>query len=383
MFSKPKTIFVSVASYRDFYCSRTLESIFQNAQNPQSIFVGLCIQNDEKDEDCILSNPKLTQYNTNVATIRLDHFEAKGPTWARYLCTTLFNHQDYFLQIDSHTLFEKNWDTTLINMVDDIKKNTQSKDVILSHYPPSYEDYENKNKNMNHVDTICRTFFNDDGILSFEGAEALDMKKHKYVQTGFIAAGMFFCEGKCLKDVPYDPYLPNLFVGEEILHSARCWTAGYDIYTPNQVTVYHLYTRSDQPHIWDDKKTYNEADALTKVKAILKFEGGDHAKIPKYVNENIEKYGLGTKRTLQEYYKFIGVDLKNKKVNHDFCKGKHVNEGFSNYESGDKERSYYDILWFAMFVLLFLLILLFLFFPKKFSNIYKTVSLSLSKKGKK
>jgi len=315
-----KTIFVSVASYRDFYCSKTLESIYLNATNPQNIYVGLCIQNTEGDEDCLLKDKAIKKYSPNISTIRMKNYEAKGPTWARYLCTTLFNNQDYFFQIDSHTLFEKGWDTKCIEMVEDIKKNTGSTDVVLSHYPPSYEEYQNKEKNLKSVDTICQSFFNDRGMVSFLGASPVDMDKDKYVQTPHIAAGMFFCEGKCLKEVPYDPQLPNLFVGEEILHSARVWTSGYDIYSPTEVVVYHLYTRSDQPHIWDDKD-FNDTDAFNKVKFLMEMD--KNVKIPAHLKENIDKYGMGTKRTLKEYYDFAGIDLKKKKIYKNFCPKPH------------------------------------------------------------
>lgn len=313
------SVFVSVASYRDKHCSRTLESMYENSANPAKLFVGLCIQNDDGDEPCFLKNPALAPYKNNIRTIYLSHYEAKGPTWARYLCTTLMQKEDYFLQVDSHTLFDKDWDSKLITMVADIKANTSSKDVVLSHYPPLYEDYGNPNRDKKTVDTICQSFFNERGMVSFLGAEGVDMKKHKYVQTPHIAAGMFFCEGKCIKEVPYDPHLPNLFVGEEILHSARVWTAGYDIYTPQEIVVYHLYTRADQPHIWDDKKDYNDEDAFNKAKMILGFEDNLDEKVPKHVKANIDKYGLGKKRSLKQFFEFAGIDAENKRIRKNFC----------------------------------------------------------------
>jgi hypothetical protein len=338
-----KTIFVSVASYRDFYCSRTLESMYKNATHPENLYAGICLQNKEGDEDCVLPDD-LQKYSKNITTIRMKNYEAKGPTWARYLCTTLFNDQDYFFQIDSHTLFEVGWDVTLMAMIDEIKQNTESKDVVLSHYPPNYEDHSNKEKNKNVVDTICQSFFNEKGMVSFLGASPIDMSKDKYVQTPHIAAGMFFCEGKCIREVPYDPNLPNLFVGEEILHSARVWTAGYDIYSPTQVTVYHLYTRADQPHVWDDKKTFDDTDAFNKAKYILGLQDNGSKPIPDHVKENIDKYGLGTKRTLQEFFDFAGIDPKNKTIYKNFCPKPHTikpekgvpKEGFAEDEKGDE-----------------------------------------------
>lgn len=367
-----KTVFVSIASYRDFYCSKTLESLYSSATNPQNVIVGLCIQNDEKDEKCFISDPALKVYEKNVRTINLKHYEAKGPTWARYLCTTLMNNEDYFLQIDSHTLFEKDWDTKCIKMVEEIKQNTESKDVVLSHYPPSYHDIKNENRNVNKVDTICQSFFNDRGMISFLGAEGVDTKKYKYVQTPHIAAGMFFCEGKCIKEVPYDPYLPNLFAGEEILHSARVWTSGYDIYSPTENVVYHLYTRSDQPHVWDDNKKYNDKDAVNKAKLILNLDPTVEGKVPENLKDNIDKYGLGNKRTIQQFFEFAGIDVQNKKITKNFCphnKDKPVddksvtpkpvvNEGFSSIGSPISQYKAKDWLLYVFIILLALLMFL-------------------------
>ena len=325
-----KTIFVSIASYRDIYCLKTLNSLYSNAKHPENIYVGLCIQNKEDDEDCFLKDEK---YAKNIRTIRLKDYEAKGPTWARYLCTTLMNKEDYFLQIDSHTLFAQDWDDKLISMIEEIKRNTNSKDVVISHYPPEYSDRDNQNVDNTKPNTICKPNFQPNGVISFSGSQPVNTTK--YIKTPFVAAGMFFCEGKCIHDVPYDPNLPNLFVGEEILHSARIWTSGYDIYSPTQNVVYHLYTRSDQPHIWDDKKNYNDSDAVNKVKMLLKLDGG--GEVPSYVNENIEKYGLGTKRSLEEFYEFAGIDIKEKKFHKNFC------ETVENYEGPSDNSSIFGV----------------------------------------
>jgi len=388
-----KTIFISIASYRDKYCTPTLESIYENATYPQNIYVGICAQNSQDDKDkkenCVINKQNLKLYSANVRTINLKDYEAKGPTWARYLCTTLMNDEDYFLQIDSHTLFEPGWDVILIDMMNDIKNNTSSKDVIISHYPPIYEDYNKKDKNVKNVTALCQSFFNEKGMISLTGAEWVDTTKNKYIQTPHIAGGMIFCEGKCIKEVPYDPNLPNLFVGEEILHAARLWTSGYDMYTPTQNVIYHLYKRNDQPKFWDNKN-HDDTDALNKVKLMLQL-GDDSSlneKIPAHVKNNIDKYGLGKKRSLKEYYDFAGIDVKNKKVYKNFCpmpqtvtpkdftKSSHTNttstslptsikEGFTNTNTNNSKNNnatynknikYYTVFLFLAFFLLFIIL---------------------------
>ena len=47
---KTKTIFVQIASYRDPQLLLTLDDMFSNADNPDSIYVGIAWQHSEQDE---------------------------------------------------------------------------------------------------------------------------------------------------------------------------------------------------------------------------------------------------------------------------------------------------------------------------------------------
>ena len=113
---KPNTIFVSIASYRDSVCSTTVESLYSMADNPKNVYVGLCQQNNGKeDQDCVNNDsPVISRYIKNIRIIRIPYFEAKGPTWARYLCSTLWDGEQYYFQIDSHTKFVKGWDINVL-----------------------------------------------------------------------------------------------------------------------------------------------------------------------------------------------------------------------------------------------------------------------------
>lgn len=311
---KKNCIFMSICSYRDPLCTKTIESIFENAEYPERIFIGIVQQNAFDDSECA-NELILQKYQNNIRIIKLNHLEAKGPTWARYLATTLFDNEEYFFQGDSHILMGKKWDTKLINMIKEIKSKFSSQKPLLSHYTKTYEEYGQDNPD-NNVPRICKSFFNDRNMISFEGAHDISIDKNTYVQTPYIAAGFIFVESKFLQEVPFDPDLPYLFVGEEILLSIRSWTSGYDIYTPSENLVYHLYTRKDDKKIWTDK-TYSDTDAFNKVKLLLNLKpDGD---IPKYLLENISRYGLGKERSLDDYYKFAGIDLHNKKVTKNFC----------------------------------------------------------------
>lgn len=311
-----QTIFVSVASYRDDVCSNTIKSLYENAEFPQRIFVGICQQNADEDMDCVenLNSDKIPQENIRI--IRLHNTEAKGPTYARYLCTTLWKGEDFFLQIDSHSLFVKSWDTKCIDMINRIKSEGLSQKPVISHYPLEDTDYTNNRYTNRDVPRVCRAYFNDRGVINFHEAEIIDTKDEFY-RVPFSTGGMLFAPSSILIEVPYDPNLPYLFAGEEVVYSLRLFTNGYDVFTPTENILYHEYTRETKPKFWSDL-SYDDSDAISKVKyylGLLEFD-----KLPKTMHIDLDKYGPGKVRSVSEFLDFAKIDTKAKLVYSNFCK---------------------------------------------------------------
>lgn len=367
---KKDCIFVSIASYRDIVCNQTLKTMFQMASKPENIYAGICQQNRPEDEDCVVNfDTKYKQYLNNVRIIRIPEFEAKGPTFARHLCSTLWNGEEFFFQIDSHSKFVKHWDLKLIKMFRDLK-NKGVKKPLISHYPPGSDEYTEDGSPA--VPRMCKSFFNDRGMISFLGAEHTTTNGIAH-ETPYVAAGMMFSEYTLLQDVPFDPSLPYLFVGEEILHSIRIYTSGYNIYTPTENIVYHEYTRAGKDKIWTDNPYYSDVPAFEKTKMYIKLNENKDFNLPHELKNNMEKYGLGIVRTLEDYYNFAGIDVLAKTISKNFCRPnnvetgnvkEHCNEPFANYEEENKEnkkrkckKNYYTI---AIYVVLLLLLLLLL-----------------------
>lgn len=296
-----KTIYVSIASYRDKLCLPTVRSLFTNAAQPDRVIAGICEQNNVNDMSCV--DPK---YKDRVRIIRLDHRDAKGPAYARFLCSQLYNGEDFYFQIDSHCLFVKNWDTKLIQMLDMIEKKNISKKPILSTYPREYHDYDPQPSDREQITMIKKAFLNEKGILTFSGAEFVNPPKIPQ-KSYFIAAGFFFSPGAFIKEVPFDPFLDNLFVGEEILLTMRAYTHGWDVFTPNRNIMYHLYTRSDSPKFWDNNYK-PPVEAELKVKIITnRTPPPVRLKTPQMI-DSLQTYGLGQERSKEDFYHEIHVD---------------------------------------------------------------------------
>jgi hypothetical protein len=205
---------------------------------------------------------------------------------------------------------------------------------MLSHYTKAHESYDDPNDEKDKVPTICKSFFNEDKMISFEGADFVTVQPGDLPRPNpYVAAGMMFGPSEFAREVPFDPNLPYLFVGEEILHSVRLWTHGWDIFTPSENVIYHFYTREKEPKFWDDVKYNNDKDAVNKVRNLLDLE--DSKEMSPLMAKNLEVYGLGKQRSLQQYFEFAGIEKAAHKVKTDFCKDDDIFERWQKYRVED------------------------------------------------
>jgi hypothetical protein len=147
-------------------------------------------------------------------------------------------------------------------------------------------------------------------------------------------------------NVPYDPYLDNVFDGEETSRGIRFFTHGYDVYTPDKVLVTHDYEgHQSNPiiHSWGgkgkggeiqiadqqrkekfDKVDWSYMDHVTKMKGVVQPDGVQRINIlmgirganadPELKKLIVDgRFGLGALRSLDQAYEFAGfsnIDLK-------------------------------------------------------------------------
>ena len=341
------TIFVSIASYRDQQCIKTVKSLYSNAKNPMSIFVGICQQNAIGDPDC-LSGVDKTYFN-NIRVIRIPDIHAKGPTYARYLCSSLWNGEQYYLQIDSHLLFVKDWDKKLIAMINRLKQQNITKPII-SHYPRDISDYHNYDPNSDekfNLSMICRSSFNENSMIVFDDAQIINTGGKLY-ENAYIGACLFFCESSFLSEIPFDPNLDYLFFGEEILLSVRFWTHGWRIFTPSENIAFHNWQRNNRPTFWEHRKQ-SDKPSVDKVKEILNIIESD---------KEYGEYGLGNDKTLAEYYEFAKIDTKNNtRSGKNFCAD---TTKISSYTS-KMSKSTKKIFWIIWAILICILVCIIIF----------------------
>ncbi len=104
--NKKNTIFLSIPSYRDPECEKTILDLFHKAKTPENIYIGVCLQyNEELDKDLtdfFDTKMKALQYYQNIRVTKMKAEDAKGPCLARAETQKLYMNEEYYLQIDSH-----------------------------------------------------------------------------------------------------------------------------------------------------------------------------------------------------------------------------------------------------------------------------------------
>ena len=216
------SIFVSVVSYRDPHLKLTLESAIENAKYPEELHFGIVNQDIERDAIDYSFLPK-------YSLITINPKEAKGVGFARSKAMSLYSDQTYYLQVDSHTQFSKDWDINSIKQLKLAEQQANNKKVILSCYPGPYSLENNrifihtKSTEEHPVEPTKQIpFLRTDDRWS---AKRIPLEKPECglpELSTTVLGGYLFSNGNIVDEIPYDPEIS--FMGEEICFAMRAWT---------------------------------------------------------------------------------------------------------------------------------------------------------------
>jgi hypothetical protein len=311
------TIFVSIASYRDSECAKTVADVFAKALYPDRIHVGVCQQNEDGDEDC-MNSMIAEKFRDHIRVLRLPASEARGPMYARALIEQeLYQGEQYFLQIDSHTVFIDGWDAECIREL----VACPSDRPVLTYYPDEY-DIRKRQVSMNaqRQPVTFLTFRDFHPRFYFVQQDRSRCKTHprQPLPSLFWAAGFSFTLGEAVREVPYDPNCPYLFLGEEISMAARLYTHGWDLFSPMKHIVFHYTPRHYRPTFWEQfYKRNGTCKVDPETREIRKaMERQSNARLLQLLEtgELEQPYGLGTVRTLAQFQEHIGLDFVHRKM---------------------------------------------------------------------
>lgn len=313
------TLWVGIAAFRDPRCGKTLYNMFTKAAFPNRIHIGLVQQNQEGDDDCLEiyctlmghTGPEAEcPHRENIRVLRGDAAESAGPTWGRHLQSYMLRDEEFCMQTDSHMDYVQDWD---LLMMQEWSK-TRNEYGVLSTYVQSVDDL-GKNINGHHeVSHLCEVLWRTQ--IRNQQAKALRQMTEPKLSTTW-GAGYSFSKCHAMRSVPYDPYLPQIFDGEEFSYFARLWTHGYDVYTPSRSYIGHDYNGANNKNAQTWSRT-NLRDTTSETKAsnirlwtLLGMPGGEEDPVKKAEVQD-GAFGLGQQRSLTDLSVYTSLDFYKK-----------------------------------------------------------------------
>lgn len=332
-----RTIFIGIASYRDFQCRMTLETAFRRAKNPNRVRVGVVdqivvgedVRCDEPERPCD-EDPEqaLCKYRDQVDVYTMDAPLSVGPVFARHLGYRLYRGEYYATQSDAHVSFTTNWDEDIIQQLEATHNDMAVLSTYLTDVQGSIDEDGHSLRNTRPI--MCNTAYEG-------GAQGMHLRHlsqperqpsiHGTPQLQpWWAAGYSFSRGHFIVNVPYDYLQSMIFQGEEMSIGIRGFTVGYDFYAPERSVCFHHYSvganskaRSKVKHFWENGNRY----AGTGKKAMQRLLGIVHMNPEvdpsEWDHTDTDRYGLGGVRTAEQFYSIFGIDVHKKKTEGHLC----------------------------------------------------------------
>lgn len=293
-----KTIFVNIASFRDPLLAATIQSLMMNESGRNKIVYGIFEQT--RLEDSLIRRMPSYVSAPNVRYKRIDPEYSDGVVWARSINAMQIFEEQFMYQVDSHMLFDKDWDNFLIWDYEQAKNIANTDKIILTTGTKNYEYFGNTLTKHNVERDITVNF------KYFQFAKSLILRTHgKWIEgTDTVTpgihtiAGNFFVPTKWVKEVGYNTNL--FFDAEEQYMSISSLLAGYKIYHQRKIKCYHYLDSAKSLTRHDVEPVVNEL----KRNANLERE---RRELINYI------YSLGEEK-LNYYKSLTGVDYINRKL---------------------------------------------------------------------
>lgn len=304
-----KTIFINLGAYNELYLDLMISNCLSNAQFPDRVKIGLFLHDgDGLKED-------LSAYSKNLKVGYFDYPAPLGCCIGREMAHAFYDGEDYYLQLDAHMLFQKNWDTVIIDKFEKIKEKCPK--PVISYYVPWWS--VKHNGGFIAYSSEIEKFHN--GKMKFDLDDSLRAKYPKpvgdytnweeypdgYIEHHQIAGHFMFSDPAMFDDVRPDTTI--MFGPEESLLALRLWTRGYRIFAINEPVVWHLNKGFNNVNPALRRTAFFKSEALSK-----HYFAKNHRALQKsrkiFTGEYTGYWGAPNRELLAGYETASGIDFK-------------------------------------------------------------------------
>jgi len=294
------SIFVNIAGYHDYEIVKTIENLINESSKENEINFGIHCVFEEVDN---IGVPKLK----NIKYLSSKAPENLGPGVGRYLAHTLYENEDYYLMIDSHTRVDKDWDKIFI---DDINyyKSLGFEKPLLTAYPTTYwyeNGVEKKSEGKHVAQNIRFKSYEQDNLKPITLDGDYHAMSDNSIYQHSIAGGFCFGPG------PFIDFNKDISFSEQFSQAAMLYTNGYDLLIPRSLIVYHYYNAPEKGGFeeFNRRSVWHYPPNLQNLSSLM---SKTNKTILEILRERlIGKNFLGNKRTLEDYGKYIGIEFNN------------------------------------------------------------------------
>ena len=302
-------IFICTSAYNDTDLDITINTAFERAANPENVYFGISLQYPD------LPLPDLSKYkNVRTAVININHPIGTSPS--RIYAAELIEDESYFLSIDCHTVFKKDWDKNLIEYYNLIKQKFE-KPIISTYSPYWYRDpsgrFFNQNKTSDTEEEMpifkLKFMMKDDispGSFVMPTPTWAGPVQGEYEEHHLVGAHLLFTESSYLKEVPFDP---GITYHEENTTAMRAWARGYRIFAINKDILWtrEMYHGRVDENSWRKNAHRKDQNGSTYFKNIV--AGALRCK-DILLGKELGIYGAPSKELLKEYEAAAGIDYE-------------------------------------------------------------------------
>ena len=300
-------IFIAFPAFNEEDIHLTITTALGKAKYPENVHFGIFLHYPKGDF------PDLSIY-PNVKEVRSINPIGLGTGLSRKIATSLYEDEEYYLQIDAHTIFKTNWDQILIKNYKELKKLFYR--PIITGLVPTWSKDENGNI-LNHFgrqEEVDIPVFSMDFQRDYESiARNIGLPtptlvevdyKNFYHEHYLIAANFLFTDAKYLENMPFDP---KVKYHEENITAMRAWTKGYRFFSIKEDTMWtrQMFNKIMPQDSWRDMINVQDKNGVTfndlAVEGLLRNKDILTGKVT-------GKWGAPSQQDLKEYEKVAQID---------------------------------------------------------------------------
>jgi hypothetical protein len=243
------SIFIAMPSLPDSGLFNTINSACENSSNPDSIHFGIHFSySDTKDlksvRNFISNNKNIRLIEKKISKNKKKNIGKIGTGISRCGSSSLYNGEDYFFQTDSHMLFDKDWDKTLIDLHNQAKDFSKNNKVILTGYPGPhiYKESEIYKSRKPRYPKFLRNYMFAEVIPGWVDSEIVG--RYESFLPAIKTSGSFMFGDKYFAENPgLEKYI--YFLDEELIQTMNLIWEGFALVFPNveNLPLTHMYNQ--------------------------------------------------------------------------------------------------------------------------------------------